>query len=184
MKRLLCFALVASMLLCANGCSGGGTANSDLSSDVAETASPTAREDITEYIESNVPSDLYVLLADEWLTVLVSDGEVDVSVRTTSSFAIPYVAQEVVPIVQAAAEGSDVQLGVLSIQSYQKNNSGVVDGTMSSWRTSDGVKGTFVSEPDGDVLKPNSTIEDLLELYSDYDELVEELRHGTEASHE
>lgn len=97
MKRLLCFALAASMLLCANGCSGGGTANSDLSSDVAETASPTAREDITEYIESNVPSDLYVLLADEWLTVLVSDGEVDVSVRTTSSFAIPYVAQEVVP---------------------------------------------------------------------------------------
>lgn len=183
MKRLLCFALAASMLLCANGCSGG-TANSDLSSDVAETASPTAREDITEYIENNVPSDLYVLLADEWLTVLVSDGEVDVSVRTTSSFAIPYVAQEVVPIVQAAAEGSDVQLGVLSIQSYQKNNSGVVDGTMSSWRTSDGVKGTFVSEPDGDVLKPNSTIEDLLELYSDYDELVEELRHGTEASHE
>ena len=53
MKKVLCCALVAAMLLCTNGCSGGGTALSDKALSVAKQAVEVA----DAYIDMEIDSD-------------------------------------------------------------------------------------------------------------------------------
>lgn len=53
MKKALCCALVAAMLLCTNGCSGGGTALSDKALSVAKQAVEVA----DAYIDMEIDSD-------------------------------------------------------------------------------------------------------------------------------
>lgn len=176
MKKIVCYALAATMLLTMNGCSGG-TAHSALSTSEVGPA-VDADETVREYIEANLPEDIYVLLAeDSYLSVLEVNGEIDITVNASSDFAIPYVAQEALPLAQEAIADAGATLGSFQAQHFRENGNGIIDGSMTNWRTRDGEKGTFVSEPDG-VTRPGMTIDDLLEYYADYDELVQDMRAG------
>lgn len=173
MKRLLCCTLAAAMLLFANGCSGGGTTNSDLSQKL------DTEEAIVNYITDRIPDGCIYIMADvdKPITVLITNEKASVTIKASSDFCIPTLADEFIPIVKEALEENDTALGKISFSYYRTNASGIVRGSMVDWTTSDGEKGTFSHEEDG-VLKTNYTVADLHEYYKDFDELVEKLRSG------
>ena len=131
---------------------------------------------LSEYLDSNIPADVYKLLADiDGHSTYVQNGKAEISFRVLFDFEIPYVAEMVLPIIQSAVDETGVPLGTLSIQCYAKSNqNGIEDGSMVSWRTHDLVSGTFVSGPD-DYLMPSATAEDIKTYYADEAALVDQL---------
>lgn len=173
MKKTILACLCFSLLLLV-GC--GGKSNS--SNALAEKA---ATEDAIEaYIAEQVTDGCWNILYEEKpISVLIVNEAANVTIRTSSDFCIPSVAEELLPVVSEALEANGTSLGKMSFTYYRTNNSGVVDGSMVDWTTRDGEKGTFASEPD-DATNTGYTLDDLQEYYKDYEELVEKLRSGEE----
>ncbi|MBQ9345892.1 MAG: hypothetical protein IJT94_00955 [Oscillibacter sp.] len=134
------------------------------------------REAFSAYLDSHIPADAYKLLASiNGHSVLMTDGEAEVSYRVLFDFEIPYVAEMVIPVIQDATVETGIPLNTLSVQCYaESNQNGIEDGSMVSWRTHDLVSGTFVSGPD-DYLMPGATMDDLYAYFSDGQKAVERI---------
>ena len=164
--------ILLALLLLLTGCSGGKANDSTA-------VKPDSTKTVKEYIESHVTADAAPMLEDEWLTVTPgSDGKVNITIRAVAPYFIPYAAEEIIPTAQEAIKESGSELGIFTVNSYAKNNSGIVDGTMVDWHTSDWEKGTFSSAQDGNKIIPGVTVSDLYEYYADYDELVQKILAG------
>ena len=171
MKKSFLPILLVFLLLLA-GCSGGKTSGSTA-------AKPDSTKAVKEYMESHVMADTAPMLEDEWLTVTSGgDGKVNITIRAFAPYFIPYAAEKIIPTAQEAIKESGAELGIFTVNSYTKNNSGIVDGTMVDWHTSDWEKGTFSSAQDGNKIIPGATVSDLYEYYADYDELVQKILAG------
>lgn len=170
MKKSI-FPILLALTLLLTGCGGGKTGG--------DTAKPDSAKAVKEYIEAHVMADAAPVLEDEWLTVTPgSDGKVNISIRAFAPYFIPYAAEKIIPTAQEAIKESGAELGTFTVNSYAKNNSGIVDGTMVDWHTSDWEKGTFASAEDGNKIIPGATVKDLYEYYADYDELVQKILAG------
>lgn len=174
---LAALGMVALISLC--GCSNGETTSTDdFKSDYeAQTA-------IKEQIEGTaIPKGYGTLLADDddYLTVLVQDGEADVTVKTYFNFTIPYTAEVWLPITQQAVEDAGVTLSRFTVNAYGENADGIVDGTFASWTTEDCETGTLVDQiglelkHDGNTIKQGRSIEQLFEYYSEWDDTVNKM---------
>ena len=182
MKKMLkfpCIALAMLLLISSllmTGCSqSGGDAESGLNySEQSE-----IRTSVMEYIENNIPSDLIFLLSDDWLFVFVtSDEKIDVTIETysTMDYLVPYVAKDVVPVVKEAVEQSGLPLDSLRIQTYINTDApDSVRQTVTTWKTEDFETGLFVSENN---IRSSVTIDELLEEYADYADIVQSIRNG------
>lgn len=177
MKKALCCTLVAAMLLCANGCSGGGTANNDLSSN--ETSAKVDLEKADE-IESNIIENapeafdrMYWSegLLEDNIQVFVQEGKASIIFRLNADWYIPYFADGISETVRQATETAGVESVEINVRFYLGGNNEPIDGTMANWRTTDYCTGTFVNDADG-TLKPAVSIEAVYEYYIDYQPLV------------
>ncbi len=178
LKALTLIAVCASLIsVCACGSSsedaGAAAQETEETSDLEATLN--MNRDIKTYIEDNTPADLNPLLASDWLTVYVGSDSVDVTIRTLFDYAIPYVAEDMIPVAQEALEESGATLGTFTVNSYEEDSSGTISGTLTNWHTSDWESGIFVSAADGTTIS-NETIDDLLEYYADYEDLIQSLK--------
>lgn len=172
-KRLLCLLIVTGIFIALCGCGDSGSkAPTDYEIQTA----------IKEQIEETaIPKGYATLLtdSDDYLTVLVSDGEVTVMVKTFMSYTIPYTAEVWLPIAQQAAEDEGVSLSSFTVYYSQKDGEG--NTVIAQWETKDGDTGTLVDQIgldlrcDDNTIKTGQTIDQLFEYYSEYDSIVNDM---------
>ncbi|KAB0577201.1 hypothetical protein EI53_01220 [Fusobacterium naviforme] len=164
--------IILLLALIFTGCSGGKASTTT-------TTKPDSTRSVKEYLEAHVMSETVPMLEDEWLTITPgADGKVNITIRAVAPYFIPYAADTIIPTAQEAIKENGAELGIFTVNSYAKNNSGIVKGTMADWHTSDWERGTFTSEADGNKIIPGATLKDIYEYYADYDELVQKILAG------
>lgn len=182
MKKMLkfpCVALAMLLLISSLLMTGCNQSGGDAESGLNYSEQSEIRTSVMEYIENNIPSDLIFLLSDDWLFVFVtSDEKIDVTIETysTMDYLVPYVAKDVVPVVKEAVEQSGLPLDSLRIQTYINTDApDSVRQTVTTWKTEDFETGLFVSENN---VRSSVTIDELLEEYADYADIVQSIRNG------
>lgn len=156
-KKCSILFFVVALAALFTGCSGGTKASDkDVSSDI------NIRSDILKDIEDGLSTNVIDLLYDgiDGFTVSSINGKVYVTARVGVDFYIPLVAQELCPIVVSGVSENNCDVDIV-IQKYGTGNN-----TSVSWHTTDGEKGTFLDTTQN-VTKPNATIDDMREYYSD-----------------
>ena len=72
------------------------------------------KEAFSAYLDNHIPADAYKLLASiNGHSVLMTDGEAEVSYRVLFDFEIPYVAEMVIPVIQDATVETGIPLNTL-----------------------------------------------------------------------
>lgn len=165
---------------------GGGVNTNHTSEKDQQTADYEAQKAIKQQLEDTaLPKGFFVLLDDDFVTVLCKDGEATVTVKASANFVIPYVAEKFLPIAQDAAEQAGVTISAFHVDSYNKNKDGVVDGTWASWQTEDGSTGVLTDDTSGTaIVKPGLTIEQVYEYYSEYEDIVNDMIAEAGGGHE
>lgn len=172
MKKLLLPLLLISVLAMA-GCQSKESKEFD--------AKYEKEKSIETYIEDHTYINFRMLDMDKnWVIVLLNDdGKADVTIRAYMPYYIPYVAEEITPIVQEALKENDTEIGEFSVDAYMDNNQGVVDNTMAGWTTKNWLTGIFVEDKkEGPVILQDVTIQDLYDYYADYADLIQDILNG------
>lgn len=182
MKKMLkfpCIALAMLLLVSSLLMTGCSESVEDKESGLTSYEEYEITSNLTDYIENNIPSDLTFLLADDWLfAYITSDDKISVTIETygTMEYLVPYVAKDVVPVVKEAVEQSGLPLDSLRIQTYINTDApDSVRQTVTTWKTEDFETGLFVSENN---VRSSVTIDELLEEYADYADIVQSIRNG------
>lgn len=127
-----------------------------------------AREALDRTITEGIPAEIQEMLSDKFpIIVNLTDGEALVIIRAAKPEYIPDVAEGVCEMIVEAVRESGYPLNALGISAYDTEESGaVLQDTVTSWSTVDGVNGVFVSVPDN-VRIDNCTIQQLYDYYAD-----------------
>ncbi len=136
--------------------------------------------DFTDAIETAVEEaqdGLNYLLGEDWLTVELEESNATITVRAYAYYAIPYVAEEMISILEELTERYEVTIGSLTVTSYLTSDGEIFAGSQSAWVTTDLENGTYYSEADH-VVETEMTVEELLAYYSDWDSWIGEKRLG------
>ncbi|MDE7224204.1 MAG: hypothetical protein K2O34_10540 [Acetatifactor sp.] len=137
------------------------------------------REALDNAIAEGIPAEIQDMLSDE-LPVMVNlttgyiDGVAVVLIRAARPEYIPDVANGVCEMIVEKVKESGYPLNTISISAYdtEEGRFAILQDTVTSWNTADGVSGVFYSAPD-DVRIDNCTIQQLYDYYADNPELLD-----------
>lgn len=164
-KKILTFVflfLLAAMLLV--GCetlADRAKANADSADKDAENQTKM-EELIRQKISNLISAEDASLFYDSLDSIFIHKYEISyqVSARVVNKEDLGIAAQILSEATRAVFKELTIQLDTLSVTSYEEDASGIIDGTMVSWRSGDGITGTFLVEEDN-TLQLKATTDDI-----------------------
>ena len=157
MKKALTLILTAVMVLSLNSCGDSTKPNEEDDNQIPQ----ETIDYIAEFAEDNLSADVQMTISS--ISVKDYENEITVRIRAISSGGFHFIPilNEIIPLINEAAEDKDVSVGKISIDEYFDSNDGA-SGNLIHWHTNDGISGIYVSSDTDAPIRAN--IEELAEL--------------------
>lgn len=100
------------------------------------------------------------------MTMGIMGGSPFFNIRVKSAEMIPDVVFEMCPVYLEALEQVGLPSGSISVSAYEKDDKGIIDETMTAWRSDNGIIGALAYAPGGEKVN-DCTVNMLYEYFGD-----------------